>query len=264
MTRVVVTATWDDAAHLSAEAKASLINAFPPHEREARTKGIPQIGSGAIYPIPESEIVCDPIELPPHFRYFYAMDVGWRRSAALWFAHDTQNDVIYIYGEYYTGNAEPAIHAAAIRGRGDWIPGVIDPNANGRGQRDGESLLTSYRSLDLNLTTANNAVETGLWQVWSRLSAGKIKVFKTLQNFLMEYRIYRRDETGKVHKTNDHLMDCLRYGVMSGIDLAVFKPREDWNIPNRARHQSDYDPYAKMSSTTGKHRIDYDAFAGMR
>lgn len=191
------------------------------------------------------------------------MDVGWRRSAALWFAHDTQNDVIYIYGEYYTGNAEPPMHASAIKGRGEWIPGVIDPNSNGRSQHDGEKLLVTYQLLGLNLTKADNSVETGLWQCWTRLSAGKVKVFKTLQNFLMEYRIYRRDEHGKVVKSNDHLMDCFRYAIMSGIDLAVFKPREDWNIPNRARHQSDFDAYAKMSMSSGKHRVDYDAFSGM-
>src|SRR5205085_7890469 len=47
-----------------------------------------------------------------------------------------ESDVLYLYSEY-GAEAEPAIHAAAIRSRADWIPGLIDPSANGRNQADG-------------------------------------------------------------------------------------------------------------------------------
>jgi hypothetical protein len=67
MSKFVVGATWDDVRHLSAEQKAALWGSIPPYRRDARSKGIPQLGSGAIYPVPESEIVVDPFELPPHW-----------------------------------------------------------------------------------------------------------------------------------------------------------------------------------------------------
>jgi hypothetical protein len=35
-----------------------------------------------------------------------------------------------------------------------------------------------------------------------------------LQNWLSEFRIYRRDEKGKIVKQNDHLMDATRYGLV--------------------------------------------------
>ena len=48
------------------------------------------------------------------------------------------------------------------------------------------------------------------------MTSGKLKVFRSLGNFLSEFRLYRRDEDGRVVKQRDHLMDAMRYLVMSG------------------------------------------------
>jgi len=48
------------------------------------------------------------------------------------------------------------------------------------------------------------------------MHAGKLKVFNSLSNFYSEFRAYRRDKDGKVVKERDHLMDGMRYLVMSG------------------------------------------------
>lgn len=56
------------------------------------------------------------------------------------------------------------------------------------------------------------------------LSINKLKVFGSLVNWFAEFRLYRRDENGKRVKENDHLMDCTRYLVMSGLDRAIAKP----------------------------------------
>ena len=42
MSKHVTVIGWDDVPHLSQEAKDSLLSVIPPHEREARTKGVPQ------------------------------------------------------------------------------------------------------------------------------------------------------------------------------------------------------------------------------
>ena len=56
------------------------------------------------------------------------------------------------------------------------------------------------------------------------LSTNKLKVFGSLVNWFAEFRLYRRDENGKIVKDNDHLMDDTRYLVMSGLDRAIAKP----------------------------------------
>lgn len=222
--RYLVTCTWDDVPHLTEAAKAELLSSYEPHMRDARSAGVPSLGAGAIYPIPLSEILCTPFDIPAYWPRVYTLDVGWKRTAALWGAHDRANDVVYLYTEHYRGQAEPSIHATAIKARGAWIPGACDPAARGRAQRDGEQLLVTYQQLGLELTPAVNAVEAGIYAVYERLSTGRLKIFSTLLNWQFEYRIYRRDERGKIVKEHDHLMDCTRYLVVSGLQIASVQP----------------------------------------
>lgn len=222
--KFLIQAGWDDVPHLGEKVKADLIASTPPHLRDARTKGIPSLGAGAIYPIELSEILVDPFKIPDYWPRLFGMDVGWKRTAALWGAWDRSTDCIYLYTEHYRGQAEPSIHATAIRARGDWIPGAIDPAARGRSQKDGEQLMAQYQELGLTLVLANNAIEAGIYEVWERLSTGRLKVFRTLQNWQAEYRLYRRDEKGQIVKQFDHLMDTTRYLVLSMRQHAICRP----------------------------------------
>jgi len=222
--KAVITCTWDDVPHLTEQMKKDMLETYPPYQRDARTRGVPQLGSGAIYPVPESDFVIDPFAIPDYWPRVFALDVGWNRTAALWGAIDRETQTTYLYSEHYRGIAEPSVHAQSIKSRGDWIPGVIDPASRGRGQADGQQLLQMYRDLGLELTEADNGVESGIYSVYERLSGGKIKVFRTLQSFLGEYRLYRRNEKGAIVKVNDHLMDDLRYLIASGLKRAIVKP----------------------------------------
>lgn len=224
--KYVVMATWDDVPHLSDEAKKELWDSIPPFQRDARSKGVPQLGAGAIYPVPESDIIVPDFEIPPHWPRGFAMDVGWKRTAAGFYALDRSNDILYKTGEHYRGDAEPSIHAHAIKARGAWLPGVIDPAANGRSQIDGRQLLQQYIDLGLNLDIAVNAVEAGIYEMWQRLSSGRFKIFASCQNFRFEFRLYRRDDKGRIVKQNDHAMDESRYMCMSGIERMKTKPGE--------------------------------------
>lgn len=243
MSKAVIMATWDDVPHLNATDKAELLAGYPEYQRDARSKGVPQLGSGAIYPVPESDFVVDPFPLPFFWPRAYGLDVGWKRTAAVWGAIDRDADILYLYAEHYRGQAEPSVHAEGIRRHGEWIQGAIDPAARGRGQKDGEQLLANYVDLGLNLTPAINAREAGIFEVWQRLSTGRLKVFRTMPNWLGEYRLYRRDDKGDVVKDYDHLMDGTRYLVMSGLRLAKVDPNYLQKLGHQPGVVHDYDPF---------------------
>lgn len=236
--KAFVMAGWDDVPHLGEREKKRMLAECEPHLRESRSKGIPSLGAGAIYPVPEEDIKVKPFMIPEYWPRAYGMDVGWKKTAAVWGAQDPDAGIWYLYSEHYRGQAEPSVHASAIKVRGDWIAGAIDTAARGRSQIDGENLLDLYVQQGLILHNADKAVEAGLHCVFELLSSGQLKVFSTLQNWFSEYRLYRRDENGKIVKENDHLMDSTRYFCMSGRDLATTKPKyeqikrneRDWRL----------------------------------
>lgn len=220
--RFVVFADWNDVPHLTEKAKKELYDALPPHERDARSKGIPSLGSGAIYPVEEAQIAVNDFIIPAHWPRAFAMDVGWQCTAAIWGAIDRESGTAYLYSCYKAGHLEPPIHASAIKTRGAWIPGVGDAAAVS--QMDGEKMLTIYRNEGLNLELPDKSVEAGIYDVWTGLSNGSIKVFKSLTPWFDEFRIYRRDVNGKIVKENDHLQDCTRYLKRSGLARAICRP----------------------------------------
>ena len=212
--RAVIQAGWDHAPWLTEESKERLEANTPPHLRESRRNGTPSIGSGNVYPLALEQIVVDDFDVPETWPRLYALDVGWNRTAAIWLAINPNTKEMFAYSEHYLGREEPEIHASAILNRGKGIPGVIDPASRGRSQIDGRKLIQIYRNMGLSLTEAQNAVEAGIQAVWSALSTGKLKIFKSLVNLQKEYFVYRRDLNGKIIKENDHLMDALRYAVV--------------------------------------------------
>ena len=253
MGRFVTMAGWDDAPHLPRDVVEEMYDELPEHEREARSKGIPSLGSGNVYQIPESSIKVERFPIPDWWPRIYGMDVGWNWTAVIWltrsplrkeYEHPNNEDeraridadiahygegVHYIYAVYKKGKLPPKDHFDVISSEGIHLPGLIDPGSAAASQKDGSTLLGAYRSLGLNLRKASNSVEGGIKKVELLLSSGNMKVFDDLPAFFDEYRQYRRTiETpdrpgGKVVKRNDHLLDALRYAVLSGLHLLALK-----------------------------------------
>lgn len=226
-----IQAGWKDVPHLDGEEKRALLASTPIHQIQARTEGEPMLGAGAIYPIAEADILTPTREIPETWRRVYALDVGWRRTAAIWGAEDPGTKQIELYSEHYQGQGEPASHAEAIKARGEWMRGVIDPASFGSSQIDGRTLMEIYGALGLRLEPAVNAVEAGLTEVWNLLVSGRLKVQAHLHNWRSEFRKYHRDEKGKIVKSDDHLMDATRYLVVSGRGCLKIPPQRPHASP---------------------------------
>ncbi len=223
-----IQAGWRDVPHLSENDKAALMATTPLHQIKARTEGEPVLGSGAIYPIAEDQITVPTRAIPETWRRVYGMDVGWNRTAVIWAAQDPGSGALELYDLHYMGQGEPASHAAAIKARGSWIRGVIDPASIASSQKDGSRLIDVYRSaeLGLDLQFAENAVEAGITTVWNLMVTGRLRVQAHLAPWFAEFRKYHRDERGKIVKANDHLMDATRYLCVSGEPYLRVQPNQ--------------------------------------
>lgn len=203
---------WKDVPHIDLATQEAIIATTPPAQVKARTEGEPSLGIGAIYPIPVSEITIQDFIVPVFWPRLFSLDAAMSGyTAALWFALDRDADMLYVWSEYKRSGQEIPIHAAAVRARGSWIPGVGD--VAGITNTDGMQFITLYRREGLNIEVADKSVEAGIQDVWQLLSTGRLKIFQSCVETVKEYTSYHRDEREKIVKQNDHLMDCLRMGV---------------------------------------------------
>lgn len=219
MSKHVVTCTWDDVPHLTPATKAELLRSIPPYQRDARSKGVPQLGSGAVWGFPESELKVKDFPIPKHWKRGYALDAGGgaKPTAVVWGAYDPVADCVYVYTTYKRQSPEPAVHIAAVKAKGAWMAGVGDAAALIVTQHDAEQLISVYKRGGLDLTLPDKSVETGVTEVWQRMSEGRFKVFESAHAWFEEWRLYRRDDKGRIVKVNDHLMDATRYLILSGL-----------------------------------------------
>jgi phage terminase large subunit-like protein len=221
--------TIDDAGHYTPEQRTAIKAAYPAHEREARAMGIPTLGSGRIFPVPEEQLRELPVTLPYFWPRICGLDFGWDHpTAAVWIAWDRDTDTVHVYDCYRVAEAIPVIHAATIKAKGAWIPVAWPHDGLQHDKGSGEALAQQYRDLGVAMLrdkathpptkgekegTGGNGVEAGLMDMLDRMQTGRFKVAKHLHAWWEEFRLYHRDG-GKVVKEGDDLMSATRYALM--------------------------------------------------
>lgn len=221
--RVVVSMTIDDVAHYSASDRAAIIASYPEHEREARTKGIPIMGSGRVFPIAEERIRFDPASEPmqAHWPRIAGVDFGWDHpTAAAWLAWDRDADVVYVYADYAQSEQTPVIHAAAIKAKGAEIPVAWPHDGLQHDKGSGEQLAAQYRTQGVAMLPGratfpdgSNGVEAGVMQMLDRMQTGRFRVSAACHHWWREFRLYHRKD-GLIVKLNDDVISASRYALM--------------------------------------------------
>lgn len=215
--RDTITIGWDDAPHLTEQAKAELAAEYSPYEMSARTTGEPSNAAGAVYPIDPKRITVQSFQIPDDWPRVYGLDPGHKVTAVVWGAWDKQNDCVYLYSEHYGEKQIVETNAQAIKMRGHMIPGVSDDGTN----VEGRTTVEMYQAQGLLVRKAQKfGKDARIQLVWSRLLTGRLKVFPTLSNWFFEFSKYRRTEDGQIVKEDDHLMDATAYLIQSGLSIA--------------------------------------------
>ena len=240
--------TIEDAEHIPAAERARIIASFPAHEREARAKGIPTLGSGRIFPVEESLITEQAIIIPDHWPRLAAIDFGWDHpTAGIWGAWDRDTDTVHLYDAYRVREQPVAVHSAAIRARGAWIPVAWPHDGLQHDKGAGIELAEQYRGegvamlhemaqfpeADEHTRTSRVSVEAGISEMLDRMLTGRLKVAAHLNDWFDEFRLYHRKD-GKVVKEYDDLLSATRYLLMM-LRYAITKPAPSTEWRGRAR-----------------------------
>lgn len=220
--RKTVTMTIEDAEHFTPEERAKVIASYPPHERDARTRGIPTLGSGLIFPVAEEDIIVEPFAIPEHWAQIGGLDFGYDHPfGAVKLAHNRDDDVIYVTNCYRKSHATPVIHSAAIKTWGDWVPWAW-PHDGLRKDKDssGVEFKELYAAQGLSLLNERATfedggfgVEAGVIDMLDRMQTGRWKVFSTCTEWLEERRLYHRKD-GVIVKERDDVISASRYAYM--------------------------------------------------
>ncbi len=234
MSRVVVSMTIDDVDHYTAEDKARIIASYPAHERDARAKGIPTMGSGRVFPVAEDLIKVAPLAIPKHWAQINGLDFGWDHPfAAVNLAWDRDADCVYVCKAYRQKEATPVIHSASIKPWGQWIPCAWPHDGYQHDKGSGDQLKELYRAQGLNMLAEHAThreggfgIEAGIMDMLERMQTGRFKVFENLVEWFEEFRLYHRVD-GKIVKERDDLMSASRIGLMM-LRYAEVETNGDW------------------------------------
>lgn len=225
---------WDDAPHMTEEKKSRLLEQYPEHQRDMRTKGIPMLGTGRIYDISDSLITCDPFEPPPHWFVIGGMDFGWDHpQSQVKLYEDRDNDCIYVARAWKQArvSANDAWGATKAWQAGVPVAWPHDGLQNEKGRDDATQQKNHYANAGFKMLPTmacwpeipdgkggiiggGNSVENGIYEILDRMRTGRFKVFNTLVDVMDEIRQYHRDEKGKIVKKFDDLIDAIRYAYM--------------------------------------------------
>jgi terminase large subunit-like protein len=219
--RAVIKMTLNDALHYSDEARAELIAQYPDHEIDARTKGIPAMGSGRVFLVDEERLLVEPFTCPDHWVRLGGIDIGWDHPSAfceLWWDRDL--DVVYLARtlrvKYQT------VHQLVDHVR-DWnlIWAWPQDGLQSTLAGAGEPVMEQFRAAGLDMMHeraqfegGGNSVEAGLMEMHDRMRGDRWKVFKGQNDaWLEEYRMLHRKD-GLLVKEGDDAIAASRYGLM--------------------------------------------------
>lgn len=223
---------WDDAPHLSEDVKTRLLESYPEHQKDMRTKGLPMLGHGRIYDLSEEFITCDPFEIPDHFLLINGMDFGYDHpQAIIQLAIDMDDDIIYLSHSWKCSKVSANDAWGACKGWAKDVPTAWphDGLQHEKGRDDPKQQRDLYREAGF-LMLADRAtwdgssisVEQGIYELRQRMQTGRFKVFRGCRDFFDEFLQYHRipvkqsgiEITSKIVKTTDDVLDSTRTAIM--------------------------------------------------
>lgn len=236
--------TIEDVDHYTDNEKQQIIASYPEHEREARLRGIPMLGSGRVFPVPQSKIECKPFEIPDHWPRMGGIDFGWDHpTGAVAIAWDRDADCIYVTHCYRERERTPSQIAVELKEWNKGMPWVWPHDGHVHDKGSGITIAVQYRREGLRMMLEHatfpeggHGFEAGLMDMLQRMHSGRFKVFHHLEAWFSEYNLYHRKD-GLVVKQDDDLISATRICCMAKRFARTSEPMH--SFPKSA---PEYDP----------------------
>lgn len=219
--RAVVMMTIEDALHIQPEERAKIISGYKKHERDARVKGIPMLGSGAIFTEAEENISELPIrDVPTWWAKIWGVDFGIGHPfAAVLILWDRDKDIVHIHHTVRMADAQPFQHAPPMKQVGADVP-VAWPQDGTQREKSGSVVSGLYKKEGLRMLPnhatwpdGSISTEAAVEEMLSREATGRLKVSTTCQDYFEERRFYHRKD-GQIVKLKDDIISATQKALM--------------------------------------------------
>ena len=226
----VVLVDMDDNPHLDERTKNRVLAEYSDEERQARKSGLFVHFAGLVYPefVPETHVRPSLTSLPDGVEVFGGIDPGIRHMAAVVFCYLDSEDNLVVFDELaLQGNTISEvckeIELKKLRWSCEPRWWVIDPASRNKNNQTGRSDQMEFADHGIFTSPGQNAVRPGINKVKERLRAGKLILTADCPELISEFKKYRwsspkrseNDAKEAPVKRDDHLLDALRYVVMS-------------------------------------------------
>lgn len=236
----LVLVDMDDNPYLDSRTKTRALAGLTKEEKEARKSGKFVHFAGMIYDefSRNFHVIPEVSEVPPVAKIFKGIDPGMRHMAALLWAYLTPEDVLVVFDELALQGhniaqvceaaklvdqkwGQHAESGAIIPVQAEW--NVIDPAARNVMHNTGRSDQMEYTKNGIVTILGQNSKTAGISAVKQRLQTRRLLITANCQQTIDQFRKYRwktqtrseDDPKEEPVKKDDHLLDALRYIVMS-------------------------------------------------
>ncbi|NKF52705.1 hypothetical protein G3R49_19295 [Shewanella sp. WXL01] len=231
-------ATWNDAPHLDEDTKKELLASIPSYQHDMRSRGIPVLGSGAVFGFDTRHITVSNTAIN------YADDVLWAIDIAGKGRDDTVltlavkkhgegvlgKDKIVVKEQYVFSDQQEksAVHVASFIAQHQFKKAPMITPADAGGERGYAAILkdlgvnVAYKCFHnpLNTTGFKNigsshsaCVATGIHLMEEDFRSGNLKIDDSCTDLLKEITTYARLENGKF--SHSDVIDSARYASVS-------------------------------------------------
>jgi phage terminase large subunit-like protein len=230
--RAVFRIPSEEAKHISAERREEVAAGLPDHERETRLEGIPQLGTGPIFPIELLPAIIkninadDPTGIPSWARWCIGLDPGWDHPcAAVMIAWDEQTNHVYVVDSFSVTKTPMLVIAQRLHSlaRGLKLPVAYPHDLGIHDRGSGVDLKQQLKNQGVNMMashavnhgTRTNTVEPAIIEIRELMYAGRLTIAGHCTDLLEQMRCYHKDDSFRIVKTNDDVLDAFRYAVMA-------------------------------------------------
>lgn len=198
--------------------------------------------------------VVEPFSVPGHWVKWFAYDYGYNSYAAgLWFTRDPSTERIYVYREFYA-HEMPVSRQAEIISMNDQSDGIFmrlaDPSIwkQHGNVETGENIAAIFQKSGLIFQPANNdriAGKNAIHEMLAPAADGtpKMQVFSSCSNFIRTFPALPMDLNRPEDidtRAEDHLYDCLRYGIINQRPGSMPEPKINMDIVRAREKYSTY------------------------